>query len=92
MINQSPNLIAGSEVVSFRYLPESDSLVVVLVNGDIEQIFEPGNGGNSQRLVGWLPLSSLRAGTDQDEFRGRMWVLSKLESRLLLGVLMKSYW
>ncbi|KAI5477208.1 elongator complex protein 1 [Pseudohyphozyma bogoriensis] len=30
-------------VVSFKYLPESDSLAVVLANGDIEQIFSPGS-------------------------------------------------
>jgi hypothetical protein len=28
-------------VVSFQFLPELDSLVVVLANGDIEQIFSP---------------------------------------------------
>jgi len=36
-------------VLSFKYLPEDDALVVVLSNGDIEQIFL--NGGVGEPVV-----------------------------------------
>lgn len=41
----------ASAVIDLQYLPESDSLVVVLANGDIEQIFEPAGGEGMDKLV-----------------------------------------
>lgn len=52
----------GSSVVSFKYLPESDSLCVVLANGDIEQVFEPGSGEGVEKRVSCV-LWELGAGT-----------------------------
>ncbi|GAA5993070.1 hypothetical protein JCM10908_003090 [Rhodotorula pacifica] len=43
------SLLAGGStplVVSFKYLAEDDALVLVLANGEVEQIFLEGGGGN----------------------------------------------
>ena len=44
-------------VLSFKYLPEDDALVVVLSNGDIEQIFL--NGGVGEPVVSPLALLAI---------------------------------
>lgn len=41
-------------VISFKYLPESDSLCIILANGDIEQILSIGDG--MEEKVSWSAL------------------------------------
>ena len=52
--SSSPLTLAnGSTVAAFKYLPESDSICIILANGDIEQIFEPGADGPTEKKVSY---------------------------------------
>ncbi|ORY54599.1 IKI3 family-domain-containing protein [Leucosporidium creatinivorum] len=58
----------ASSVVSFKYLPESDSLCLVLSNGDIEQVYNPAGPGEATREnVGTFDLGIKAAEWSPDE-------------------------
>ena len=54
-------LANGSTVASFKYLPETDSICIILANGDIEQIFEPGADGPIQKKVSYRSVHFSRS-------------------------------